>query len=418
MSGIIYTGDSTKPAHGYFVGWLNNMLNNYQVGFYDEAISNIIKLSFIREHNLYIQEMFSLNGKNLTSFISVIPTDTTNPILMVHGLNGVPTLYNKTDISNIFEFTSEGFLKRFYENVVIPIYDATDTNTHELFISFDNIFGTKAPMLKLKDLATGSIVGTGLLDTDFAGRYSGSYNVKTTPFEDQPYYMITNITKMVITADIPVLPNLTIRYTIEAGHTISVVSTPLTDYYIRNGMDLDALRYRFVGATVTVNTPVNVVTFMNTPPTQEEFETLMGFPVENFRTLSTFNSSQVVFTNSNYIFLGFALEPAIFRNDIIKVELLCTGLANEGLSALIDLVWATLPECQNIIDLGFSGCLKLEKIYAPKLNSIGGTTGNDSVFNDCSQLSEVTVSSEMEVDPIDGDLDYATNTLGATVIFE
>ena len=246
MSGIIYTGTSTH-CHELFVNWLNTLLTNYQNGFYDASISNIIRLSFVREHNLFLQELFPENGiGEPKSFITVLPTDTVKPILMVHNITGIPMYYNSEDISNILEFTTDGVLKRFYENVVIPIYDSEDTQTHELFITFVDFYGTKSPMIKLKNIKTGEIEGTGMIDALFEGRYAGSYNVKTTPFEEVSYYNITNITKMVVTADIPVLPNLVIRFKIKSGETIKAIQTEQTDYYIRNGLDLDTFKYKLI----------------------------------------------------------------------------------------------------------------------------------------------------------------------------
>ena len=101
-------------------------------------------------------------------------------------------------------------------------------------------------MIKLKNIKTGEIEGVGMIDALFEGRYAGSYNVKTTPFEEVSYYNITNITKMVVTADIPVLPNLVIRFAIKSGETIKVIQTEQTDYYIRNGLDLDTFKYKLI----------------------------------------------------------------------------------------------------------------------------------------------------------------------------
>lgn len=246
MAGIIYTGVNTKLAHGLFVGWLNAMINNYVSGFYDDAISNIIKLSFIRPHNAFMNEVFDQSGKELRKFITVIPTDSTQNILMIHGMDGVPTHYNKTDIANIFTFSPSGILTTFYENIVIPIYDASNTQTHELFITFEDLFGIKAPMLKIKNIGSGEIELYGFLDLDFEERYSGSYNALTVPFDDQPYFLLTNITKMVITADIPILPNLTTRYSIPAGQSVSVPVTDLSDFFIRTGINMDSIKFKLM----------------------------------------------------------------------------------------------------------------------------------------------------------------------------
>ena len=246
MSGIIYTGETTKLAHGYFIAWLNGLLGNYQAGFYDEAISNIIQLSFIKKHSLYLQELYTEDGETLTNFISVVPTDSVSPILMIHGLDGIPVLYNKTTISNIFEFTTEGWLNKFYENVVVDLKNSAGVSTHELFIYFKDNFGIKTPYVKLKNKSSGLVISKGLLDMDFQTRYSGSYNVETVPFNDLSYFLITNVSKMGLTTDIPILPNLAIRYRIEINDSVRVVNTPMTDNYIRNNMDTTSFKYRFI----------------------------------------------------------------------------------------------------------------------------------------------------------------------------
>lgn len=246
MAGIIYAGANTSESHGIFISWLNSLMNNYVVGFYDSAVSNLIRLSFIRQHNLYLQEMYPPDGKGfVTNFITVLPTDTTQNILMVHGLDGVPFLYNKTDIPNILEFTPNGTLKTFHQNVVIPLYDKNGVETHELFISFQKIFGIQSPMLIIKSKSNSlEILSQGILDCLFDGRFSGSYNVVTTPLEEVSYYAVTNISKMVIKADVPILKNLVIPYVINSGMTVKIPQTEFSDFYIRTGMDMDSIKYK------------------------------------------------------------------------------------------------------------------------------------------------------------------------------
>lgn len=245
MSGTIYTGNNTKPVHGTFVSWLNSLIDTYTPGFYDSAISNLINLAFLKRNVMYIQELFAENGAgDPTYFITVIPTDTVDNILMVHTMDGLPIAYNDTDVFNIFEFTGGGIVSKFYENVIIPLYNTAGDKTHEIFVTFQDKYGIKCPMLRLKEFPSQEVIGYGILDMDFSGRYSGSYNVENNPFRKQSYIEIENKTNMVITAKIPILPKLATEYKIMAKGKIQIVLTPQTEYFVKNGIDLDSLKYR------------------------------------------------------------------------------------------------------------------------------------------------------------------------------
>lgn len=244
MSSIIYAGTKTTHSHGLFLSWLNGLLEEYVSGFYDDAVSNILKLSFIREHYLFLQEQYNSKGTgNQLNFITVLPTDSTQSILMVHDMTGKPFLYNKTDISNILEFTPEGVIKNFFENVNIPIYDESGDEYGSLFITFKQFFGIKAPMLVLKNF-NNTIISTGLLDCDYETRTSGSYSIQTTPLRDVNQLIITNISKLAMKLSIPILPKLSLEYTIEPSKSIIVPNTELSDYFVRNNIDKESLTYK------------------------------------------------------------------------------------------------------------------------------------------------------------------------------
>jgi len=247
MAGTITIETNEKVCHDYFIAWLNALLGDYKSSFYDEAVSNIIKVSFIKTHYSYLQELFQSDGKTLACFMTVLPTDTTNPILMVHSLgSGVPTLYDKDDNANLFEFDSEGKLIRFFENVTVTLKDVNDNDFAECYVVFEDLFGIKCPMIYIKEIGTNALIGKGLVDVDYEDRYSGSYMVKNAPLDELPKFSVTNITKAVITADIPILTDLNLRYEIKSGHTIFIPVTEWTEYYFKQGKDLDALKVKKV----------------------------------------------------------------------------------------------------------------------------------------------------------------------------
>lgn len=245
MAGTITIQAPQKDAHDYFILWLNTLLGDYKSSFYDSAVSNIIKLSFIKTHRSFLQELYQNDGKELACFITVLPTDTTDPILMVHTLgSGEPNLYNKTDIQNLFEFDNSGRLIRFFENVTINLKDINGNDFAECYIVFEELFGIKCPMIYIKEIGTNALIGKGMVDVDYEDRYSGSYIVENAPLDELPKFSVTNITKAVITADIPILTDLNLRYEIKSGHTIFIPVTEWSEYYFKQGKDLDALKVK------------------------------------------------------------------------------------------------------------------------------------------------------------------------------
>jgi len=239
MSKIIEVGAETKKAHGIFIGWLNKLIQNYVTSFYDEAIKNIIMLSFIREHNCFMVEMYKNFGTQDAGFLTMLPTDSTKGILMLHDpVTGEPFLYNDTNVNDILEFNSDGILIRFFENIVIPMLDKDGIAGAECFISFENFYGVKAPMLSVRYIGSNQPIGKGYLDVPFSGRYSGAYMVKNKPLDNFEKYSVKNISLMDITLDIQVLKNLSIRYVIGAGKSSIVPITEFTTSFIKTAKEL------------------------------------------------------------------------------------------------------------------------------------------------------------------------------------
>lgn len=239
---IIEVGANTKPAHGIFLGWLNSLIENYVSSFYDDAIKNIIMLSFIREHNCFMLEMYKNFGTEDAGFLTMLPTDSTKGILMLHDKNtGKPYLYNDENINDILEFNSDGRLVRFFENVVIPMRDEDGVAGAECFITFEDFYGVKAPMLIVRYIGSNTVIGKGYLDVPYEGRYSGAYMVNNVPLDNFEKYQIKNISKMDVTVDIPVLKNLSIRYIIPAGQFVVVPITEFTTYFVETSKDLNNL---------------------------------------------------------------------------------------------------------------------------------------------------------------------------------
>lgn len=247
----ILVGAETTSAHDLFIGWLNSLLNNYVVGFYDNAIRNVIDLSFIKEHNCFIQELYNVDGTAMIGFITIIPTNTSlNSIIMVHGLDGVPYLYNDTNGADIFQFNEVGRMVKFFENVTINLYNTSDYFNHvtpnhtECFITFEKFFGIKYPAIKVKSVGTNGIIGKGYMSVPYDGMEFSSYMANIIPLNELPQYIIENITEIDIELEVPVLKDLTIKYIVKSKKFIQVPQTEFTKQFFESTQLLGGLKFK------------------------------------------------------------------------------------------------------------------------------------------------------------------------------
>ena len=231
---IIQVPENTREAHRVFIGWINSLMEHYVSSFYDEAVTNFIELCFINKHYNLIIEVYSDKGDTLMGFLSVLPTSSTKPIMMFHPIGtGKPICYNKTDVVNLFTFKPDGRLKGFEENVVIYMYDEYNDITHEVFVTFKDIYGTRVPMVHLRNLR-GSVISSGMLDIDTDKYTSGSYQVKNVPIDSYPRLRVDNLTESKIEFSVPILENFEIPYSLPAKGTIFVPKTEWSRYYLTN----------------------------------------------------------------------------------------------------------------------------------------------------------------------------------------
>lgn len=244
----IQVGANTRPAHESFISWLNGLLNQYVTSFYDEAIQNILTVSFIREHHSFIQELYLKGGKEYVGFMSILPTDTTNYILMIHGVDGVPYLYNKTNGADLFNFDSEGKLTNFFENVTIPLYDQYGNTSAECFITFKELYGIKVPMYVIKMSGSNYLVGEGYVDFNYDTKYSGTYMVETAPLDSTTYYEVINETVSTIVLDVPILEDFNLQYEFRPKQVAKLPYTEYTEYFLRQMKELGTLKYKLITA--------------------------------------------------------------------------------------------------------------------------------------------------------------------------
>lgn len=239
---VIHTEVGTKPAHLAVIAWFNRMLENYVSSFYDSAIKNILSVAFIKEHTFFLLELYQGDGKVLSNFMTVIPTDTENYILMVHDAgDGSPTLYNDTEVGTLFEFNEYGLLSKFYENVTIDLKNKSGVVVAECYLIFEDLFGIKCPMVYIKNPGGGALIGKGLIDLTYSDKYSGTYAVKNKPLEDYPKYIVTNVSKSDVTVDVPILSKLNMRYTIQSKRSVRIPVTEWTTEFFGRAKEQGAL---------------------------------------------------------------------------------------------------------------------------------------------------------------------------------
>lgn len=244
MSGIIYTDLNTTFSHGKFISWLNSLLANYQNGFWDGAVGGILQLSFIRKHRLLLQELYvEEDSQEPNNFLTVLPTDSANNILMVHSMDGVPYLYNDEEIGNIFEFDTNGTLKHFYQNVSIWLKNSDGVVSANLHLNYRKICGVKVPFLNIQDM-NNQVISIGILDVPYKERESGSYQVDTIPLDEVRQISIKNITKVVMKISIPLLEKLVVDFVIRPNEYAVIPYTETSEYFVRNSMENKSFEYK------------------------------------------------------------------------------------------------------------------------------------------------------------------------------
>lgn len=242
----IAVGSNTKQAHEKFISWLNGLLNQYVSSFYDVAIQNILTVAFIKRHKCFIQELYLNGGKQYVGFMTVLPTNTTDYILMIHQPDGVPYLYNKTEGSKLFNFNSQGILTNFFEDITIPIYNEDGTSDKECFISFRELYGIKIPFYTIKFTGTNNLIGEGFVDFNYEGKFSGTYMADTAPMDEVSYFEVTTDSVTTIVLNVPILKDFELQYEFKPNQTVLIPYTDTTEYFLRQMKELGTIRYKLI----------------------------------------------------------------------------------------------------------------------------------------------------------------------------
>ena len=150
-----------------------------------------------------------------------------------------------------------------------------------------------------------------------------------------------------------------------------------------------------------------------------DYNTALG---SDFTTLTVDGNDQLLTGNSTtfampqYEIGGNTHIVAI--NDLAES---CISLAEESLSNCPSLISCSLPACTSTAALAFDSSSALTTVSLPLCADLGGTTGNDSVFNSISgQTITLTIAASRETcdggNP-DGDIVYLAANNTATIIY-
>ena len=232
----------TKYAHTQFVGWLNNLLNNYTNGFWDEPVKSLLNASFLRESQLYFQELYSPSGDSYDGFFVVMNTDSMVQWLLLFDKDGVPVYYTDSNVETNFEVSLNGILTRFWPNTSLPLTDG-NVSDRVLAVFYEEWFGVKFPMVYVK-LNDGTNVSKGILDILYEGRTSGTYTCKFWPEDTVPTFLVTNMTNMKLDLTVPLSDTSLVKYTLSANGTAFIPKTAQSEKYLRDLQKLKTVKFR------------------------------------------------------------------------------------------------------------------------------------------------------------------------------
>ena len=243
----IFTEQDTTVAHATFTIWLNSLITSYVSSFYDTAIHNLLGAAFLETNYYYLQELYSAQGKVYEGFMTIIPTDTSNNMLMVHDpITGVPYLYNNTNVEDIIQFDGTGKVTVFTQNVTLPLRNDQGVIVAEVYLVFEDLYGIRVPVFNLYSLAPVVLLCEGLLDVDFDTRGSGSYSIENKPVDILEKFEVTNKGKIIMTLNVPIFGDYYIPYTLRVGQTIQVPVTESSEYYFKVAKGLSDIIYKKV----------------------------------------------------------------------------------------------------------------------------------------------------------------------------
>lgn len=235
--------NSNQPTHEIFVGWLNRLNDNYEHGFYDDAVITMLDLAPLRKYRSMLVNLYNEPNGDIKLFVSILSTNESDKIFMVHDMDGVPLAYNKGNLSNLVTFDDRGSPTNISFGEGILLYNQANKAVGTAIINEYSHFGNSFPRL---ELTLNGITYYGVITINYDGQKTAGYLVEQTPISMASYYQVTNITSKDIIAEIPLLPKHNIKVSIPSMGSVDIASTPTSDLFFRQGISLDALRIKYI----------------------------------------------------------------------------------------------------------------------------------------------------------------------------
>lgn len=240
MSEIQYDS-GTRAAHKQFIDWSNALLTSYVSGIWDDAIRNVLAASFIQKVTVFLQEMYSLDGKTLKGYLMITNADSVYRALYFDYATGEPIYYCNAGLEDMMELTN-GVVTQFFTNTETT-FDGDATV--KLLLTYEYLFGIKMPTATMVT-PSGNFIAKGALDMIYDLRTSGTYSVDITPLDEIEAIELKNISVTALTFELPIVTGFSVKYTIEPNQLVLVPRTPLSEYFVKTAFTQDSMVYRFL----------------------------------------------------------------------------------------------------------------------------------------------------------------------------
>jgi len=237
---IQYDSD-TRNVHKQFIDWSNDLLTSYTSGLWDAAMKNVLAAAFIQKVTVFVQEMYSMDGRDLVGYLMITDADNVYRALYFDYETGVPPHYSSSGLENLFEL-EDGVIKQFFTNTETTFHGASEAVLH---ISYENLFGVKYPVVTFLT-PTGTFISKGMLDMIYDLRTSGTYSVDIVPLDVVPAMELKNITNAPLVFQLPILQGFSVEYRANPQQLILVPRTPLSEHFVRTSFNQDSMVYRFL----------------------------------------------------------------------------------------------------------------------------------------------------------------------------
>lgn len=231
----------TRLVHKKFIDWSNGLLAAYTSGFWDNAIKNVLAAAFIQKVTVFMQEMYSLDGRTALGYLMITDADGIYRALYFDYATGLPTHYCNSGLEAMMELDA-GVVKQFFTNTEVSFSGASNA---KLLLTYEYLFGIKYAVVTFLT-TSGNFISKGALDMVYDLRTSGTYSVDVIPIDVVPSMELKNIAKAPLKFELPLLDGFSVEYRVNPGQSIVVPRTPLSEHFVSTSFDQSSLVYRFL----------------------------------------------------------------------------------------------------------------------------------------------------------------------------